>query len=62
MTGRQLGEILNARWPEVEVLYTSGYSPEFSSDFPLKEGVNFMAKPYQLQSLVTLLRERLNSR
>lgn len=52
MTGRELARRLQAQNPSLKVLYTSGYSLDFvESDLLLREGVNFLAKPYGATSL-----------
>jgi two-component system, cell cycle sensor histidine kinase and response regulator CckA len=45
------------------VLYMSGYSAEVTgNDFPLKEGVNFLPKPFQAALLAKTVRNRLDKR
>jgi two-component system, cell cycle sensor histidine kinase and response regulator CckA len=52
MTGRELALRLLAERPSLKVLYTSGYSMDFvESDLLLREGVNFVPKPYSGTSL-----------
>jgi len=60
MTGRQLAELLVAESPDLPVIYTSGYSAEVAGgDLLLREGVNFLAKPYESAALVGAVRRRL---
>jgi PAS domain S-box-containing protein len=61
MTGRELGERLLLENPKLKVIYASGYSAEIvSHDFPLKEGVNFLTKPFQSQKLAQTIRDSLD--
>ncbi len=41
----------------------SGYSAEaVGLDFPLKEGVNFLTKPFQAQKLAQIIRNSLDGK
>lgn len=61
ITGRQLADRLMAENPALKVVYTTGYSPEFiGKDFVLKDGVNFLQKPYPPQKLVQTVRNGLS--
>jgi PAS domain S-box-containing protein len=61
MTGKNLGKRLLKENPKLKVIYVSGYSAEIASkDFPLKEGVNFLAKPFQAQKLAQTVRNCLD--
>jgi PAS domain S-box-containing protein len=55
ISGIELGHQINARWPGLEVILTSGYShilvEEGSHGFPL------LKKPYSVQGLLTALRQ-----
>lgn len=63
LTGRQLAEDLLAKDPSLRVLYTSGYSPGMAGkDLACLEGLNFLAKPYQLAALVQKVRASLDGR
>jgi len=45
----------------LKVIYVSGYSAEVASkDFPLEEGVNFLAKPFEAQKLAQTVRDCLD--
>ncbi|MGC3958859.1 MAG: ATP-binding protein, partial [Verrucomicrobiota bacterium] len=47
MSGQELAARLLQENPQLPVIYTSGYSAEIAGkDFPLKEGVNFLSKPF----------------
>lgn len=63
MSGRELAERLLARKPTLKVIYTSGYSADATSpDFPLEDGVNFLAKPFEAHQLAQTIRKRLDER
>jgi signal transduction histidine kinase/CheY-like chemotaxis protein len=61
INGRELGKWLFKEEPGLKVIYMSGYSAEVADgDFPLEEGVNFLAKPFQAQKLAQVIRSRLD--
>jgi CheY-like chemotaxis protein len=63
MTGKDLGERLLKKNPQLKVIYASGYSTEvIGKDFPVAEGVNFLTKPFPAQKLAQLIRDRLDAR
>jgi two-component system cell cycle sensor histidine kinase/response regulator CckA len=60
ISGRQLAEQLKIDNPQLKVIYTTGYSPDLmGKDIALKEGVNFLQKPYPPQKLVETVRNGL---
>ncbi len=60
ISGRQLAEKLKAQNPGLRVIFTTGYSSELmGKDFQIKEGVNFLQKPYPPQKLVETVRNGL---
>lgn len=62
ISGRQLAEKLKAENPSLKVIFTTGYSPDLmGQDFILKDGVNFLQKPYPPQKLVQTVRNGLQS-
>ncbi len=62
ITGKDLAERLLKTHPKLKVLYASGYSAEIvSKEFPLKEGVNFLTKPFQASKLVQMVRHTLDA-
>ncbi|MGA2749500.1 MAG: response regulator [Verrucomicrobiota bacterium] len=62
ISGWQLAEKLKAENPKLKVIYTTGYSPDLmGKDFVIKEGVNFLQKPYPPQKLVQTVRNGLES-
>lgn len=63
ISGWQLAQQLVAENPKLRVVYTSGYSPEIAGkELALTEGVNYMAKPYDLDRLFQTVRRALDSR
>lgn len=60
MSGRQLAERLRADNPSLKILFTSGYSTDLlGKDLGLKEGTNFLQKPYPPSRLVETVRNAL---
>ncbi|HEV2691755.1 MAG TPA: PAS domain S-box protein [Verrucomicrobiae bacterium] len=61
MTGKKLAQIVLLENPKLKVIYMSGYSAEVvGRDFPLKEGVNFLTKPFQGLKLAQTIRDSLD--
>ena len=61
MLGRELGERLLADKPQLKVIYTSGYNNEVTDDnFVLREGLNYLHKPYEPSRLAQIVRECLD--
>ncbi|HMP81887.1 MAG TPA: response regulator, partial [Verrucomicrobiota bacterium] len=61
MGGRDLAQRLLEFKPGLKVIYMSGYSLEIAAgDFPLTEGVNFLAKPCEAHKLAQIVRHRLD--
>jgi DNA-binding NtrC family response regulator len=55
-----LAERLKADNPELKVLYSSGYSTDLlGKDLALKEGINFLQKPYPPSKLLQTVRNAL---
>jgi len=62
ISGRQLAEKLKIDNPDLKVVYTTGYSPDLmGQDIALREGVNFLQKPYPPKKLVETVRNGLES-
>ena len=62
MSGQELAAQLLQDRPQLPVIYTSGYSAEIAGkDFPLKEGVNFLAKPFNPVTLGEVVRQSLDN-
>jgi CheY-like chemotaxis protein len=62
MTGRDLAQRILQEDPGLKVIYMSGYSAEaVGKDFPLKEGGNFLTKPFQAVKLAETIRNVLDA-
>jgi two-component system cell cycle sensor histidine kinase/response regulator CckA len=62
MTGKDLAQRIHQENPKLKVIYMSGYSAEVAGkDFPLKEGVNFLTKPFQAYKLAQTIRDSLDA-
>ena len=62
VSGRDLAERALHDRPEMRVIYTSGYSLDVvSPDFSIKEGTNFLQKPYDPEMLAQIVRDCLNN-
>jgi two-component system, cell cycle sensor histidine kinase and response regulator CckA len=63
MTGKELAQSVLQENPKLKVIYMSGYSAEVAGkDFPLKEGVNFLTKPFKSAKLAQTIRENLDAK
>jgi PAS domain S-box-containing protein len=63
MTGKDLALHILAECPDLKVIYMSGYSAEVvGKDFPLKEGDNFLTKPFKSLKLAQTIREKLDAK
>ena len=63
MTGSQLFKKLQAVYPNLKVLYMSGYSAEFiAHHIAVDEGVNFIEKPFLLNALTKAINKTLTNR
>jgi two-component system, cell cycle sensor histidine kinase and response regulator CckA len=61
MTGKDLSEWILNENPKLKVIYASGYSAEVAgADFKLREGVNFLPKPFQSHKLAKIIRDNLD--
>jgi two-component system, cell cycle sensor histidine kinase and response regulator CckA len=62
MNGRELADKLLARWPGLNVLFTSGYTENvIAHRGVLDDNINFISKPYSPLSLAVKVREILDS-
>jgi FixJ family two-component response regulator len=62
MNGKELAKQLLQDNPKLKVIYTSGYSADIAGkNFPLKEGVNFLSKPFEAHKLAQIVREKLDA-
>jgi two-component system cell cycle sensor histidine kinase/response regulator CckA len=63
INGRQLAERLLKIHPEMNVLYTSGYTQNIIAHHGvLEEGLNFIGKPFRLQELADKIRDVLSQK
>jgi len=61
ISGLQLARQLLQEKPELRVIYSSGYSAEIAgNDLALKDGINYLAKPYELDRLLRIVRASLD--
>jgi two-component system cell cycle sensor histidine kinase/response regulator CckA len=61
ITGRDLGLRLRESEPDLPIVYMSGYSYDVAGeDFVLKDGVNYLPKPFDLASLARIVRSMLD--
>jgi DNA-binding NtrC family response regulator len=61
MSGIDLAARVHQRRADLPVIFTSGYSAETAGrDLPLKEGVNFLAKPFGPSQLSNIVRKQLD--
>jgi two-component system cell cycle sensor histidine kinase/response regulator CckA len=62
MTGKDLARHILQDNPGMKVVYMSGYSAEVvGKDFPLKEGTNFLTKPFPASKLAQTIRAALDA-
>ncbi|MGC8809356.1 MAG: GAF domain-containing protein, partial [bacterium] len=63
MSGRNLAEAIAILRPEIKVLYMSGYPDEVIADLGvLKPGINYLHKPFTVESLAKKVREVLDEK
>ncbi len=61
VSGRELAERLRGDRPELKVMYASGYSRSaVGTDMVLKEGLNFLQKPFHPRKLAQAVRDCLD--
>ena len=57
-----MGTWLFEHKPDLKVIYCSGFSrPHLNRKFKLREGMNFLAKPYSVNSLLKLVHHVLHT-
>jgi DNA-binding response OmpR family regulator len=59
MNGRELGRIIEKRWPGKPILYMSGFASEVFRDGLLEPGAPFLAKPFTQDDLTGRVRALL---
>ncbi|MFS8144628.1 response regulator [Rhizobium sp. BR 249] len=61
MSGRQLADVVQERWPTIRILYTTGYTRNaIVHNGVLDHGVSLLAKPFSLEQLAHKIRDILN--
>jgi PAS domain S-box-containing protein len=61
VSGQMLAEQLQQRRADLEVIYTTGYSPEIvSGKLQVKRGHNYLPKPYSFADLAAIVRRRFD--
>ncbi|SCB60076.1 His Kinase A (phospho-acceptor) domain-containing protein [Rhizobium aethiopicum] len=61
MSGRQLADAVQEKWPAIRILYTTGYTRNaIVHNGVLDHGVSLLAKPFSLEQLAHKIRELLN--
>jgi DNA-binding NtrC family response regulator len=61
ISGRQLAEQLQAERPQLKVIYMSGYPGDVAGrGLDLREGVNYLKKPFGLIPLAQVVRRTLD--
>ncbi|HEY7614564.1 MAG TPA: response regulator [Gemmatimonadales bacterium] len=56
MNGRELGRMIEQRWPGKPILYMSGFASEVFRDGLLEPGAPFLAKPFTQDDLAARVR------
>ena len=59
MNGRELGRLVEERWPGKPILYMSGFASEVFRGGLLEPGAPFLAKPFTQEDLATKVRSLL---
>jgi two-component system cell cycle sensor histidine kinase/response regulator CckA len=61
MSGRELADQITAQCPQVKCLFMSGYPADFIANRGvLDAGINFLQKPFSLDTLATRVRAALD--
>jgi CheY-like chemotaxis protein len=61
LSGEELAEKLLQKKPGLKVIYSTGFTPEaFSGKLVLRDGINFLGKPYHPNKLVETVRRCLD--
>jgi DNA-binding NtrC family response regulator len=62
MNGPQLAKTLMSRWPELKVIYMSGYTNDAVAHHGVLElGLNFLQKPFTSKTLIRKVRDVLDA-
>jgi DNA-binding NtrC family response regulator len=63
ISGRALADRLQLQQPKLKVIFTSGYSVDLlAKNFALREGFNFLAKPFHPMKLAKAVRDCLDGK
>jgi two-component system cell cycle sensor histidine kinase/response regulator CckA len=62
MSGPGLAEALRGRYPDVKVVYMSGYTTDAIDQDVLEPLVAFVAKPFTAQELTSKIRDALDGK
>lgn len=63
MNGRGLAEQVQLFYPDIKILFMSGYSTNVSVHWGmLDEGVNLIQKPFSMRDLAVKIREALRAK
>lgn len=63
MSGRSLAEMISSEKPALKVIFTTGYSPDqLGEDSGIREGLNFLQKPYHPPALIKTVRACLDAK
>ena len=63
LTGHELAQRVRAERPDLKLIYSSGYSHEvLGQDVILREGINFLPKPYAPRELLQTVRDCIERR
>ena len=60
MGGSELAKLLEPLYPDIKILYMSGYTDAIVHHGVLQRGVNYIQKPFTMERLVRKVREVLN--
>lgn len=61
MSGPEMIDVLRARWPQIKVLYMTGYAAEALSHPRLREGIPLLEKPFSADGIATAVRRALDA-
>jgi len=62
MNGQELASMVHQFLPDIKVLYVSGYTFDYLlKDGEIEENINFLQKPYTIQSILKKIRGALDS-
>jgi signal transduction histidine kinase len=63
MSGEDLSRRISKQNPQLKMIFISGYSAGIvSKEFQLRDGVNFLAKPFRAAQLAQIVRETLDAK